>query len=353
MGIGKARAIKHARQGFTLLEIVIGLAITGMLMTVAAAAVPAMMQWSPRQANKLSVEQDLAFARYWLTRDANAAESFTPLAAPQYGYLEWRDFRAEAMITRKVTYSYDSATDSLIREERQDNVIQTSLPVARRILGQSDVQFTWSPATYKLVVSVTSTIEDAPGVGDRARSETVVATLRPREEYAVSPPGETPAPPPLPGSQTYYVSGNPTIISGSLASGNGASLHDIDQSYYVVNSATVGGSKVVNWWCSSGVMSAPPTISQIEVRFTGKADKNNITMVFYVKDSAAGFPATPASGFTFTEANTDTTRSFYLDAATLAYVTSLPQRQVTLKVVATGSATFSLSTDQVIFIASP
>lgn len=346
------RYLKPER-GFTLLEMVIGLAIMGLLMTTIAAAVSVTMQFAPRQANKLSVEEDLAFARYWLTRDANAAESFTPLSTPQYGYLQRRDFSAEAMVTYKVTYSYDSATDSLIREERLDGVIQTSLPVARRILNQSDVQFSWYPAVYKLVVAVTSTIEDAPGVGTNSRSETVIATLRPREESAVSPPGDVPIPPPPPGSQTYYVSGEPTIVSGSLASGSGASLHDVDQSYYMVNSATVSGSKVVNWWCVSESMSAPPTISQIEVRFTGKASSKNITMEFFVKDSDAGFPLTAASGFTFTQADTDTTRSFYLDAAALAYVTSLPQRQVTLKVVATGSATFSLSADQAIFIASP
>ncbi len=340
-------------KGFTLLEIVIGLVITGVLATAVATAIPMMIQWSPRQANKLSVEQDLAFARYWLNRDANAAENFTPLSSPQYGYLEWRDFRAEAMVTYKVTYSYDSGTHSLIREERQDNVIQTSLPVARRILAQSDVQFTWYPSAYKLVVSITSTIEDAPGVGTNSRNETVVSTLRPREEYAVSPPGEEPVLPPPPGSQTYYVTGDPTITSGSLASGSGISLHDIDNGYYVVNSATVSGSKMVNWWCVGEAMSAPPTISQIEVRFTGKASSKMVVVEFFVKDSDTGFPALTTSGFTFTEADTDTTRSFYLDAATLAYVTSLPQRQVTLKVVATASPAFTLSTDQVIFIASP
>jgi len=344
--------MKHEK-GFALLEIIVGLALTTVLATAVATAIPMVMQWSPQQANKLGVEEDLTFARYWLTRDTNAAESFVALSAPDYGYLEWYDYSGESMVTYKVTYSYDSATTSLIREERQNDVIQSSLPIARRILNQSDAQFTWSPSTGKLTVALTSTIEDAPGVGTHSRSATIVTTLRPGVELTVSPPGEEPIPPPPPGSETYYVSGEPTITTGSLISGSGASLHDADGNYYVVEAAIVTGSKIVSWWGESEIMTAPTTISQIEVRFIGQSSKTNITMEFFVKDSDAGFPATAASGFTFTEANVDSTRSFYLDEATLAYVNSLPERRVTLKVEATGSAVFTLSTDQILFIASP
>ena len=340
-------------KGFIALEIVIGLVITVMLGTAVAAAIPMVMQWAPQQSNKLGVEEDISFARYWLTRDANAAETFIPLSAPQYGSLQWRDFNAESMVTYKVTYSYDAASASLIREERQNDVVQSSLPVARKILSQNDTQFTWSPASGKLTVALTATVVDAPGVGTHSRSATIVTTLRPRLEPAVSPPGEEPVPPPPPGSETYYVSGEPTIITGSLASGNGASLHDVDGNYYAVDAVSIPGGKAVSWWGEGEVMTAPTTISQIEIRFTGKTSKKNITMEFFVKNIIAGFPATAASGYTFTEADTDTTRSFYLDLVTLAYINSLPERRVTLKVVATGSATFSLSTDQILFIASP
>ncbi len=340
-------------KGFTALEIVIGLVITAMMGTVVAMAIPTVMTWAPRQANKLGVEEDLSFARYWLTRDANAAETFVPLASPGYGYLQWRDFRSESTVTYKVTYSYDSASASLIREERQNDVVQSSLPVARKILNQSDAQFLWSPSTRKLTVALTATIVDAPGVGTNSRSASVVTTLRPLVELAVSPPGEEPALPPPPGSETYYISGEPTIITGSLVSGNGTSLHDVDGNYYVVAAASVSGGKQASWWGESQVMTAPATISQIEVRFTGKSSSKNVLVEFFVKNSDVGFPATAASAFTFTEGNTDTTRSFYLNQATLDYINSLSQRKVTLKVVATATPTFSLSTDQILFIASP
>lgn len=340
-------------KGFTVLEIVIGLVITSMLGAVVAAAIPMAMQWAPRQANKLGVEADLSFARYWLTRDANAAETFIPLSSPQYGSLQWRDFSGASMVSYNVTYSYNSATTSLIREEWQNNVLLTSLPIARKILSQSDTQFTWSPATGRLTTNVTATIVDAPGVGTHSRSVTVVTTLRPAPELAIAPPGEVPTPPPVPGSQIYYITVQPTIITGSYVSGNVASLQSVDINYYVVNSASIPGAKAVIWWGESQTMTAPPTISQIEVRFTGKSSKTNISVEFFVKDSAAGFPVTPTSGFTFTAADTDTTRSFYLDATALAYVNSLAQRKVTFKIETTGSAVFTLSTNQVLFIASP
>ncbi len=340
-------------KGFTLIEVVIGLVITGILATVVAAAIPIAMQWAPRQANKLGVEEDISFARYWLTRDANAAETFVPLTAPQYGTLRWSDFRGASMVSYNVTYSYDSATTSLIRAEWQNNVLQSSLPIARRIISQNDTQFTWSAGSRQLQANVTATIMDAPGVGTYSRSASVVTTLRPVLELAVSPPGDVPMPPPVPGSETYYITVQPTIITGSDVSGNVASLHDADTSYYVVNSASIPGAKLVQWSSESGVMTAPPTISQIEVRFTGKSSAQNVIVEFFVKDSAAGFPALATSGFTFTESGTDTNRSFYLDATALAYVNSLAQRKVTFKIETTGSGTFTLSTNQVLFIASP
>ena len=336
-------------KGFTLLQIIVGLAIAGMLATAVMTAIPMMMQTAPRQANKLGVEEDIAFFRYWLTRDANAADTFTTLSAPYFGSLEWSDYRAESMVSYNVTYSYDSATTSIIREERQDDVTQSSLPVARRILDPSDATFTWSASTSKLTVDLTATIEDASGVGTHSRDATIVTTLRHRAEPAVSPPGEEPVPPPPPGSETYYVASEPTIITGTLTSGNLTSLHDVDGDYYVVADTF----KWASWWCESEEMTVPVTIAEIEVRWTGQASKKTIFVELFVKDSAAGFPVTAALSFTITESGTDTTRSFYLDATALAYVNSLPERRVTLMIEATLGSNFSLFTDKIMFIASP
>ena len=341
-----------SEKGFTLIEMVIVLAITGILVTVVAAAIPMALAWAPRQANELSVEEDLSFARYWLTRDANAAETFIPLSAPQYGTLRWSNFSGASMVSYNVTYSYDSATTSLIRAEWQNNVLQSSLPIARKILSQNATQFTWSAGTRRLTANVTSAIVDAAGVGTNSRTASVVTTLRPVAETTVSPPSDVPIPPPPPGSETYYIYANPTIVYGSLVSGNFTSLHDSDSIYYAVFSSS-GSPKRASWSGQSEVMTTPATISQIEVRFIGKVDKENITMEFFVQDSAAGFPATPTSGFTFTQADTVSTRFFYLDATALAYVNSLPTRRVNLKVQGSGSATFTLYTDQIVFTASP
>lgn len=113
-------------KGLTVLEVVIGLVIVGTLGTAIAAAIPMVMTWAPQQSNKLEVEEDLSFARYWLTRDANAADTFVPLSAPDYGYLEWHDYSGESMVIYKVTYSYDAASHSVFREESQNGVVQSS-----------------------------------------------------------------------------------------------------------------------------------------------------------------------------------------------------------------------------------
>ncbi|GEM_PF-1808234 len=337
-------------RGFTILEVVIALGVSGLLVATLAGTLSLTMAQVPKQGAKMAVENRLELARYWITRDANSSESYTLGTSPQYGTFAWRDFSGEATVNYQTIYYYDPTLGALMRQEKRDSITQSTFQVAADILQEGDVAFNWSAAQQKVTVVITPTIQEAHAVGDISRTGTLVAFLRYEAEGVVSPPGEVPIPTPPPGSQTYYVAATPAIFTGTYVSGNAASLQSADTDYYRVDSVSEGGSKVVSWEAYSQTMTAPPTISQIEVRFTGRVTKNNVAMEFFVKD-ASGYPPNADFAFTFTEEDTEETRSFYLDAAALSYINTT--EVVYLKVTATGGSTFTLDANQVLFIASP
>jgi len=334
-----------------VLEVVLVMAIFGLLVGPLAGAIAFSLRQAPKESGKLLLENEHQLSRYWITRDANSAEKFTPLTSPQYGSLTWRDFRGATTDTYVVTYSYDSAEKALRRKEEKNGVVQSNLLVARNILQASAATFTWSPGTRKLTVSILPTIQEAHAIGDISRTGTLVTFLRYEAEAATSPPSDVAVPPPPPGSETYSVAANPTVITGTLVSGNAASLQNADTDFYVVDSASAGpATRVVSWEAVSQTMTAPATINQIEVRFTGKSDKKDVTMELFVK-GISGYDAVADSGFTFTEADTEKTHILFLDPAKVSFVNST--RVVELKVKGTLGATWRLSTNQVLFIASP
>lgn len=340
-------------KGFTLIEVIITVAISGLILGVLGSAIGLFLKTPPQTSDKLEAVRDLDQATLWLTNDSQQAESFTILSSPQYGRFQWQDRSAAPVVAYSITYYYDSTNGRLVREEQRDSVVTSTTALARHIAAESDVSFQYTASTYSLTVVITSTVEGTGSIATTTLSRTITTALRPRTDPVVSAPGATPVPTPAPGATTYYVAANPTVLSGTYSSGNAASLNSSDADYYVVDS-TGGGIKEAIWWVESQTMTTPATIANIQVRFTGKTDKNNTAMQFYVQDPATGnFSSTPASGFTFTEVDTDRTHFFYLDATVVSYINQPGVRKVKLKVEASANATFTLSTNQVLFIAEP
>lgn len=346
----------HDQRGTTLLETVIALGLGGLLVSALAATI-SLVLWLPgERRDRVTVAEDLMFAQHWIAQDANAAESFTAGTSPVYGAFSWSDYTAVSLVSRVVTYSYDAANGYLMRTEAQNGTISTTtLAVARNIARADDVVFVWSPSSYSVQVALTSTIDTATlgeGITATVKNATVVMAARPRAEPPTSPPGIVVLPTPVPGSATYSVDGNPVLTTGTYLSGGATELQSIDSAYYVADSS-VGADKQVVYEVRSQSLTAPTTISQIEVRYTARANKTGVAVEFYIKDSSAGFPASAESGFTFTTANEDRTEYFYISSAALSYINSLPDRRVDLRIRTTTTAAFTLSTEQIIFVASP
>lgn len=339
------------RNGFTLLEVVISLAIMGILIGSLAAAISLTVAQAPKNGAILSVEDRQQLARYWLTRDANSAEAFTPGSGTTYGTLTWHDYSVASTNTYQATYYYDSALQALMRSDSLNGVTQSTVQVASDIQQESDVTFVWSQGQSKITVTLKPTVQEAPSIGDISRTATLVAYLRYKAENVSVPPALTPVPTPVPGSVTYYVAADPTVLLGTYVSGNAASLTSSDNNFYVVNSTT-GSPKEVTYEVHSQTMTSPTTISNLQVIWVGQVTANSVAMTFYVKASAgASYPAGADAGFTFTQTGTNNSFSFYLTAAEVSAVNS--SKVVYLKVDAQRSASYTVSTDQILFIASP
>lgn len=159
-------------KGFTLLEIVLSMLIGAMLIVVLGAALPAVVRIYPQAAYKLDIEHDLEMSRTWLARDAHAASRFISLSSPSYGSFEKHDYLATPTVIRTITYYYDSTTTSLMRMEEENDVITGTASVARNILGEKDVTFTWDDKTDTLLVNVMASKESKSSVFSRSSSLT-------------------------------------------------------------------------------------------------------------------------------------------------------------------------------------
>jgi prepilin-type N-terminal cleavage/methylation domain-containing protein len=155
-------------KGFTLLEIVLSMLIGAMLIVVLGAALPAVVRIYPQAAYKLDIEHDLEMSRAWLARDAHAASKYTPLSSPSYGSFEKHDYIATPTVIRVITYYYDSTTTSLMRMEEENGVITGTTSVARNILGEKDVTFTWDGKTGTLLIDIKSSKESKSNVFSRS-----------------------------------------------------------------------------------------------------------------------------------------------------------------------------------------
>ncbi|MBT9163135.1 MAG: hypothetical protein DDT24_00038 [Chloroflexi bacterium] len=142
-------------KGLTLIEIVIAMTIGAMVVAIMVPATQMMMRLGPRMDNELAVMHDLDFARRWITRDGQAFQSFAPLPSPGYGRFVWTDYIGDSPVKFEVTYLFDVGNTSLIREERRDGVVKSTLRIARNIQTEKDVKFEVPDGVVR--VKITST----------------------------------------------------------------------------------------------------------------------------------------------------------------------------------------------------
>jgi hypothetical protein len=140
----------RTEQGATLPELLIALVLTAMTAGLVGTAIYQFFVVSNDGNDRMIVLHNLQNASTWLGRDTNESQSFTPGSGDVYGTLTTGDTTVE------YRYSYDSTNKALIREHLVSSVVQSTMPVARRIANQNDVSFSINGSLLSVSITTTS-----------------------------------------------------------------------------------------------------------------------------------------------------------------------------------------------------
>ena len=188
------------QQGVTVLEIVIAIAIAGVLAAAIAPVGSAFLKVLPWEHAEITAMHDLQQLAHWLTQDGNAAQSFTAGTPSDYGTFNGLELAGGS--TTRVDVRYYHQDTYVMREVTKNQVLISTERVADNIAEYGDVvfqytpedweynQFThlWSYTRAKVVVTANSTVAvDVPR--DVVYGTTIEVQLRPQSQREVAMPG--------------------------------------------------------------------------------------------------------------------------------------------------------------------
>lgn len=124
--------------GLTLIEMIIALAISGLVMGSLGAALTQLIFLPQQSSDELTLLHNLRQAAQWISEDARQAQTFTPGTQPDYGTFTWADRSTFPVTTHTVRYYYSNADLSLWREQTVGGSSQ-AIVVADNVLNYSDV----------------------------------------------------------------------------------------------------------------------------------------------------------------------------------------------------------------------
>jgi prepilin-type N-terminal cleavage/methylation domain-containing protein len=179
----KARAHKrwvigYAQRGFTLIELVIALAVGAVVALAVVSSISQVFIGSARSSNHMTAVRQVQNAGYWVSRDAAMAHSIIPTATatpPELLLLSWTDWPNRVIQVRYVLEDAPDGLKNLRREQSVDGAVIGSTLVGQHIDGDQSLTIaTYTPGsmTFKVTAKV--------GAGGRASTETRTYEVRPR-----------------------------------------------------------------------------------------------------------------------------------------------------------------------------
>ena len=113
--------MKINEKGFTLVELVISLAIIVIISGAAGAAIFQVFGGTERNNDHLTVVYQVQHAGYWISRDAQMAQAVTidSLELPDFLKIDWTEWDAAGdPIYHSATYSFEDLTDGVGKLKR-------------------------------------------------------------------------------------------------------------------------------------------------------------------------------------------------------------------------------------------
>jgi len=113
--------MKLGEKGFTLVELVVAITITVLASGAAGAAIFQIFGGTERNSDHLTVVRQVQNAGYWISRDAQMAQSVTTdnLTLPDFLILSWTEWdEAGEPIYHSVTYFFEDLADGIGKLKR-------------------------------------------------------------------------------------------------------------------------------------------------------------------------------------------------------------------------------------------
>ena len=113
--------MKQAEKGFIHIELIVALTITALIGIVTATATFQIFQGTERSNNHMTAVRQVHNAGYWISRDAQMAESVTAdnLTLPDFLVLSWTEWDyGDEPTYHSVTYFFEDLTDGIGKLKR-------------------------------------------------------------------------------------------------------------------------------------------------------------------------------------------------------------------------------------------
>ncbi len=147
--------MKSGERGFTLVELVVAVALIGLVSAAASSAIFQIFRGNDRNNDQITAVRQAENAGYWISRDAQMAETISTenLTSPDFLVLRWSEWADNGTaIYHSATYSFDNATDSvykLIRVHRSSTRPSEQTLVAQYIYYDPSDTDNTSKASYE------------------------------------------------------------------------------------------------------------------------------------------------------------------------------------------------------------
>jgi len=177
--------MRKLRAGFTLVEVIIALAISGMIMASLVTVLSLLLNLPVPMSDELAALDNLRQAVQWISADARQAESFVAGTQPDYGTFARVDRSVSPAIAHSVRYYYSAGDSALVREETAGGSPSSQM-LSTHIAAYGDVSLQESGG----VVSASLTVSVDSLRGTIAKNASFSVQRRPS--------APTPAPTPTP-----------------------------------------------------------------------------------------------------------------------------------------------------------
>ena len=170
------KLIKRNERGFTLIEILVAVAVGAMVVAAASGVIIQLLQ-SSRTSFHMTALRQVQAAGYWVSQDVLQTQE-VPDTDNYFLYVTWTDIDTDHIY--KVYYSLqDMASVSLKQFERQEvetdadlNPVSDTTIIVARYIDSSQTSCTWDTDAKILTFTVTATMNE--------QAETRVYEVKPR-----------------------------------------------------------------------------------------------------------------------------------------------------------------------------